>query len=197
MKREAVPKPSRKEEVTPPPRVVTMPRGLIARMRLLEASATSRLPLAARESWRGLLNAATLPVPSAHAALPLPAKVKTVPLGRMSRMRLFCVSPTKTFPLPSAATPDGLRNVASLIPTPLAKGVELPLPARVVTVPRGVILRMRLLPESATYTTPAESTARPEGERKLAKVPCPSAQVATPLPANVLVAPAGVSLLMR
>ena len=64
-----------------------------------------------------------------------------------------------------------------LVPTPLEKGVELPVPARVVTAPRGVILRMRWLLVSATYTIPAESTERPVGWLKLAEVPCPSAQV--------------------
>jgi hypothetical protein len=64
------------------------------RIRWLEESATRRLPLAAKERWRGLLSAAEVPVPSAHVALPVPAKEDTVPLGRMSLMRWLSVSPT-------------------------------------------------------------------------------------------------------
>ena len=63
--------------------------------------------MAAKERWRGLLNAAKVPLPSAHVELSMPAKVDTVPLGRMSLMRELLESPTQTFPLPSTATPSG------------------------------------------------------------------------------------------
>jgi len=94
LKREAVPKPFKKVALEPPATVVTMPRGVIMRIRLLLESATRRLPLAAKERWRGKKNAAEVPVPSTHVPLPLPAKVDTAPLARMSLMRLFSVSPT-------------------------------------------------------------------------------------------------------
>jgi hypothetical protein len=63
-------------------------------MRWLFKSATKRLPLTAKERCCGLLNVANVPAPSAHVTLSLPAKVDTVPLGRMSLMRLLKVSPT-------------------------------------------------------------------------------------------------------
>jgi hypothetical protein len=87
LKREAVPKPLRMEAVPLPATVVTSPRGVIMRIRLLEVSATRRLSLSAMERWRGPLNAAEVPPPSAHVPLPLPARVDTVPSGRMSLMR--------------------------------------------------------------------------------------------------------------
>ncbi len=102
-KREEVPKPSRKDHAEPgkkaveerPAKVVTTPRGVIMRIRLLTVSVTKRLPeVDAKERWCGLLKLAEVPVPSAHAKLPLPAKVDTVPLGRMSLMRLLPLSPT-------------------------------------------------------------------------------------------------------
>jgi hypothetical protein len=163
-------------------------------MRLLPWSATKMLPSSAMERWRGSKKAAAVPAPSAHAALTPPAKEDAVPFGRMSLMRL--PSPTKTFPLPSTATPLGKLKAAVLVPTPLETPL-IPVPARVATAPAGVIFRMRQLPESATYTTPAESTARPWGKAKPAEVPCPSAQAVLPLPANVVATPEGVSILMR
>ena len=89
-----MPKPFKKEFVEPPAIVDTTPRGVIMRIRWFEASATSRLPLAAKERWRGVLKAAKVPVPSAHVLVPLPAKVDTVPLGRMSLIRWLSESPT-------------------------------------------------------------------------------------------------------
>jgi len=94
LKREPVPTPSTNEAVAFPATVVTAPRGETMRMRLLPQSATRRLPLAAMERWYGSWNEAKVPVPSVHAATPLPTKVDTVPLGAISLMRWLPKSPT-------------------------------------------------------------------------------------------------------
>ena len=70
--------------------------------------------------------------------------------------------------------PVGKLKRAAL-PEPSAKPPVPAWPAKVVTVPPDVILRMTLLPESATYTLPAASTARLFGAWNWVDVPEPSA----------------------
>src|SRR5438046_3208131 len=70
-------------------------------------------------------------------------------------------SATKTFPLPSTATPVGLANCPSPLPW---------LPHFVRKVPVFVNFWMRKLPLSLTKTFPLPSTATPSGSRN-----CPSA----------------------
>jgi hypothetical protein len=53
LKRETVPEPSKKDPKESPAIVVTMPRGVIMRIRWLPRSATRRLPLDAKERWCG------------------------------------------------------------------------------------------------------------------------------------------------
>ena len=66
--------------------------------------------------------------------------------------------------------PLGLLKKA-VVPVPSAKAAALP-PASVVTMPRGVTSRMRLLPVSATNTASlAESMAMPCGPEKPAAMP--------------------------
>ena len=50
-----------------------------------------------------------------------------------------------------------IRYKVALVPVPSVDPDELP--AKVVTTPSDVILRIRLLPRSDTYTVPTESTA--------------------------------------
>ena len=69
-------------------------------------------------------------------------------------MRLLPVSATKTFPLPSTATPVGPLNCPSPVPE---------LPHMVRKVPVFVNFWMRELPRSATKTFPLPSTATPTG----------------------------------
>ena len=86
------------------------------------------------------------------------------------------------------------------MPAPSANtglGRIFPLPARVLTMPSGVIFLMRWELVSATNTFPPASTATPLGLLKEAAVPLPSANVAFPLPANVLTKPSDVIFLMR
>ena len=94
-------------------------------------------------------NAARVPSPSAHAAIPLPAKTLTVPLGETSLSLLLLASPTKTVPLLSTAMPRGTLKIADSVPKPLEK-LAAPVPASVVTKPEKIILRIRLFPVSAT-----------------------------------------------
>src|SRR5262245_36714325 len=79
----------------------------------------------------------------------------------------------------STAMPLGLLNRA-VAPMPSALPFSPQRPARVVTTPLGVTLRMVQFSESATYTLPAPSTATPVGKENLALLPTPSAQ--PPLP---------------
>ena len=72
----------------------------------------------------------------------------------------------------------------------------MPLPASVLTTP-AVIVRMRWLLWSATYTVPLPSTATPKGLPNCAVAPGPSALPAVPLPASVLTIPVAVILRMR
>jgi len=145
----------------------------------------------------GWLKLAPAPVPSVEKPPPLPASVVTTPLGVTSRMRLFPASATTKTPLEGiTATPIGLRNDAA-VPMP-SKNVELPLPASVVTAPRGVTSRMRWLSVSATTITPLDGiTATPDGLLNLAVVPVPSAEAALPLPASVATTPRGVTRRMQ
>src|SRR5439155_22179753 len=73
-------------------------------------------------------------------------------------MRLLSRSPTKTFPLPSTATPQGTLNCPSPLP---------PLPQLVRNVPLCVNFWMAALTVSATKTFPLPSTATPVGQLKL------------------------------
>ena len=85
----------------------------------------------------------------------------------------------------SSATPVGKLKEAA-VPVPSAEP-ELPLPAKVVTTPAGVIFLMRLLSPSATYTLSLLSTATPKGLLKEADVPVASVAPLTPsIPAKVL-----------
>ena len=77
-------------------------------------------------------------------------------------------------PTLSTASPVGRLKLAA-VPVPSALPNTFAVPASVVTAPAAVILRIVLLPVSATYTLPAPSTATPNGRWKVAAVPVPSA----------------------
>ena len=96
-------------------------------------------------------------------------------LGKIFRITLlYEVSATIMLPLPSTAMPLAPLKVAS-VPTPLRKGRDASEPARVVTIPAGVILRILFLyVVSETYKTPAESKASANGLLNFALNPNPS-----------------------
>ena len=77
-------------------------------------------------------------------------------------------------PALSTATPYGLVEPRVAARAIGAAGAARQ-PASVVTTPAGVILRIVLLPVSATYTLPALSTATPSGWANRAALPVPSA----------------------
>ena len=159
-------------------------------MRLLAVSATTITLLEGITATPvGVQKLAAAPVPSANAVLPLPASVVTTPRGVTRRMRQLYVSATTTTPLDGiTATPYGLLKLAAA-PVPSANA-WLPLPASVVTTPRGVTCRMRLLRMSATTTMPLEGImTTPNGSLKLAAAPVPSTNAALPLPARVVTTP--------
>ena len=116
-------------------------------------------------------------------AVPLPARVLTVPVSRLiCRMRCVVVSATNTsVPLGPRVTPLGALNMA--LPTGPSRKPAAPVPARVVTVPAGEMERTRWFPASATSSEPSLSMARAEGELNCALMRTPFANPATPLPA--------------
>ena len=77
----------------------------------------------------------------------------------------------------TTATPCGPAKLAAE-PTP-SMNAELPLPARVDTMPSGVIRRILWFVVSATTVLPfVGDTATPLGELKQASAPSPSAKAA-------------------
>ncbi len=119
----------------------------------------------------------------------------TAPEGVTLRMLEFTKSATKRVPVAaSTAMPEGVLKPA-LLPKPSAKPPEA-LPARVLTAPAGVTLRIRLFMRSETYRMPLEaSTAMPLGLLNLALVPVPSAvpENCEGDPARLATAPAGLT----
>jgi len=117
----------------------------------------------------------------------VPASVVTRPAGVILRIVLFPKSATKTFPAPSAATFIGMKNLAVLpVPSVLPK---LPAePAKVLTTPVGVILRIVWAKGSATKTLPEPSTPTPAGLKNRAALPVPSTLPIPDWPTKVVVA---------
>src|SRR6476660_3485289 len=140
-----------------PARVVTTPAGVILRMVQLARSATYPMPVASTATPVGRLKRAAAPVPSVLPVLPaVPARVVTTPAGVILRMVALVWSATYTVPAASTATPTGVLNRAAA-PVPSVLPVLPAVPARVVTTPADVILRIVWLPSSDTYTVPAAS----------------------------------------
>ena len=132
--------PSANAPMPVPASVVTKPAGEMTLMRPLE-SATCIKPSAFTVMPAGLKNAALVPNPSAHEATPLPAKVVVAPPEVTRRMRLFPLSAQKISPVTGwAATPLGEKKLATA-PVPSAHAAA-PLPARVLTTPSRVTLRI-------------------------------------------------------
>ncbi len=99
----------------------------------------------------GPLKSAAEPVPSVLPVVPaVPARVVTTPPGVIMRMVSLPVSATKTSPVVgSSVTPTGPLNRAAE-PVPSVLPAVPAVPARVVTTPAGVIMRIVSLPVSAT-----------------------------------------------
>src|SRR5271157_5152830 len=76
--------------------------------------------------------------------------------------------------------PSGARKRAAAAAPSVSPGLPAA-PATVLTTPSGVILRMVLLPVSATKRFPALSTAIPPGDWKRAALPGPSALPGAPI----------------
>ena len=137
---------------------------------------------------------ALLPVPSAKPLAP-PASVETTPPAVILRMAWLPLSATYTLPGLSAATAVGALNKAPVpemfdpvpLVDPAAPAAPVPglFPAKVVTTPPVAILRITLLPVSATKMLPEGSIVMPLGLRNWAPVPVPSVNPAVagePLP---------------
>ena len=83
-----------------------------------------------------------------------------IPLETLRTSSLL-LSLIRRLPKESAATPEGLNN-STLAAGPSPLKPASPFPATVVITPLET-LRIRLLPVSAMYKLPAESTATPVG----------------------------------
>ena len=141
--------------------MLTTPPDVILRILRLFASDTYRFPAESIVIPIGLLKLAAVPVSSAEPSEPLPANVLTTPKDVILRILLLPESAIYRFPNESIAIPDGPLKLA-YVPVPSVYSHE-PLPANMLTLPSGVILRIILLPVSATYRFPAESTVIPYG----------------------------------
>ena len=108
------------------------------------------------------------------------------------RITLLKSSQTNTLSAASTVRPVGVLNAAAA-PVPFVNAAT-PEPARVVTTPAGVTLRILLLPESATKTLPEPSMATPHGRKNDAAAPVASVLPCKPDPASVVTTPAGVTL---
>ena len=131
--------------------------GAVVRIVLFRVSATYRSPFAFTAIPWGMLNRSQFAVPI-HPGQP--AIVVTTPPAVIFRIVWLLVSATYSVPVPSTAIPCGPPNRAAL-PVPSFDPNAPAWPASVVTTPAGVICRIVLLLESATYTVPAVSTATP------------------------------------
>src|SRR4051794_9061913 len=89
----------------------------------------------------------------------------------------------------STSRPSGSLKLAD-VPVAFVEPA-LPEPANVETLPPDVILRILLLPASATYRFPDESNTSPCGWLNWAPVPKPFVEPAVVCPANVVTEPPG------
>src|SRR5437016_723911 len=144
-----------------------------------------------------------LPSPGHQLTSPAGGGVQTTIIVGQTNfwMRLLVVSATKTFPLPSTATPKGSKNCPSPEPEIPAWHEEVQVSKAAIPsctpqakvkrkVPVFVNFWMRLLPLSATKTLPLPSTATPRGPLN-----CPLPEPG--LPHMVRRAPAFVNFWMR
>src|SRR6266571_1571477 len=127
----------------------------------------------------GLLNVAAAPVPSAPPLVPaVPASVVTTPVAMTIRRMVWLVlsATYRLVPLLSMARPVGrLNRAAAPVPSTLP---DVPaVPARVLTTPAGVILRMVwLFLAPAVYRLPALSRTTPNWGENPATAAVPSTE---------------------
>src|SRR5438105_13617107 len=130
------------------------------------------IPAGSTHTPSGALRLAAIagPPSPAYAAVPLPATVVMIPGvpvgtpgGRAAtlRIRWFPVSAMYRLPAPSAAAPCGNESCAVVAGPPSPLYAAPPAPAKKVTVPAGVSLRIRLDWRSTIYTLSDESTVTP------------------------------------
>src|SRR6516165_9706379 len=167
------------------------------RMRRLNESAMYRLPAESTATLSGLDNLALIagPLSPLKPAVPFPATVVMTPFETL-RTRLLPES--AMYRLPAESTPT-LKLVEAKFNWALVAGPlsplkpAVPFPATVVITPFETS-RMRLLPESAMYTLPAESTPTLKLWKSLfnwalVAGPLSPLKPAVPLPATVVITP--------
>src|SRR5260370_22094818 len=122
---------------------------------------------------------------------PPPATVVIEPLVSTLRIRWFEVSAIYKFPVASSANPLGFKREAADAGPPSPANPREPLPAALLIMPAGVILRTRLSGESVRYKLPVASNTKSVDEESAAfeaGPPSPTSNV----PAAVLIIPFGV-----
>lgn len=170
------------------------------------------LPAESITTPHGLASSALVAAPPSPQPLggllhspPSPATVLISPVpATTSRTFSSSVSAIYTFPAESTATPSGPFSWALVAGPPSPQPPPLqaaPSPAIRVIVPAGDTIRTSLSPQSAMYTSPAESTATPLGALSSALVagplsPQPPGALlhAVPLPAIRLIVYEGSAL---
>lgn len=186
-----------------PASVTTVPSSETPRRRFVPVSATINAPgftLVSHAKCDGDQKDALRPTPSANAGSPLPARVRTIPPAMSSTLSAW-LPPSAMYrnaPVTGViARPVGPEKRAWFEMRPSAK----PAPSCPATVdvaagsenpgPAGTSERMRLEPESLTYSTPVTGcSASANGDWKLADAPTPSVEPATPnAPAMVATTP--------
>jgi hypothetical protein len=122
--------------------------------------------------------------------------------NEMARTRWLFVSVIKRRPVESIASPEGAfsRERAAGAPSPEKPGTP-GMPAAMIMVPFGQILRTTWFPVSATKTLPHGSTATPRGALSVAPIagakfaPLPDSHVDSP--ASVVIVPDGFTTRTR
>ena len=140
------------------------------RILLLLVSVTYKLPELSNANADGWLNWADVPVPSCKPLSPgYPATSLTILFDRfILRIKWFPLSAKNRFPELSKTNPDGVLRVANW---PIPDEYPLvPFPPIVITIPPGVILRIRLFCVSDIYILAVESITIPEGVPTLAEL---------------------------
>jgi hypothetical protein len=194
LRRALVPTPSTVPAAPPPTRVVTLREDVpTTRSALLPVSATNRdSPSGDSASARGEKNDAAVPPPLVNKGFPEPARVITTREATTTeRTALFAESATNSTPAASlSARPRGAEKHAAVPVPSMSAGVDDGQPARVVTAPAGLTVRIAWRPMSATNAVPdVGDTARPAGAEKRAAAPVASTVSSTPFPARVVTAP--------
>jgi hypothetical protein len=172
-----------------------------SRIRSLSVSEIRRSPALSTATPCGWPSSAPMAGPPSpeYPYVPFPATVVMAPAALTMRIALLAESAMKRSPALSTATAAGKYSPALVAGPPSPKYPPPPPPAIMVMVPAGLTLRIREFHQSAMNRLPAPSTAIPCGWSSLPLMAGPPSPEypATPLPATVVMAPAGFTMRIR